>query len=138
MRTVLLFGDSNTHGTMPVPDLGASDRFPREERWATRLAKLLPDWEVIAEGHPGRTTVHDDPIEGPHRNGLTVLPSLLESHQPIDVVLIAAVLANTLFLALSLGLWVSAMGRHESRTLTAAVLLPLGFAASVTFPSASQ
>ncbi len=88
MRTVLLFGDSNTHGTMPVPDLGASDRFPRDERWATRLAKLLPDWEVIAEGHPGRTTVHDDPIEGPHRNGLTVLPSLLESHQPIDVVLI--------------------------------------------------
>lgn len=88
MRTVLLFGDSNTHGTMPVPDLGASDRFPREERWATRLARLLPDWEVIAEGHPGRTTVHDDPIEGPHRNGLTVLPSLLESHQPIDVVLI--------------------------------------------------
>lgn len=88
MRTILLFGDSNTHGTTPVLDLGASDRFPREERWATRLAGLLPDWEVIAEGHPGRTTVHDDPIEGAHRNGLTVLPSLLESHQPIDVVLI--------------------------------------------------
>ena len=88
MRTILLYGDSNTHGTTPVLDLGASDRFPREERWATRLAGLLPDWEVIAEGHPGRTTVHDDPIEGAHRNGLTVLPSLLESHQPIDVVLI--------------------------------------------------
>jgi len=88
MRTVLLFGDSNTHGTMPVLDLGASDRFARAERWSTRLAGLLPDWEVIAEGHPGRTTVHDDPIEGAHRNGLTVLPSLLESHRPIDVVLI--------------------------------------------------
>lgn len=88
MRTVLLFGDSNTHGTMPVLDLGASDRFARAERWSTRLAGLLPDWEVIAEGHPGRTTVHDDPIEGAHRNGLTVLPSILESHRPIDVVLI--------------------------------------------------
>lgn len=88
MRTLLLFGDSNTHGTMPVLDLGASDRFPRAERWSSRLAGLLPDWEVIAEGHPGRTTVHDDPIEGAHRNGLTVLPSLLESHRPIDVVLI--------------------------------------------------
>jgi lysophospholipase L1-like esterase len=32
--------------------------------------------------------VHDDPIEGPHRNGLTVLPALLESHQPLDAVLI--------------------------------------------------
>ena len=41
MRTILLFGDSNTHGTTPVLDLGASDRFPREERWATRLAGLL-------------------------------------------------------------------------------------------------
>lgn len=88
MRTILLFGDSNTHGTPPVPDLGASDRFRHEERWTTRLAKLLPDWEVIAEGQPGRTTVHDDPIEGAHRNGLTVLPALLESHRPIDVVLI--------------------------------------------------
>ena len=87
-QTVLLFGDSNTHGTMPVPHLGFYGRFDREERWAGRLAQLLPDWEVIAEGHPGRTTVHDDPIEGAHRNGLTVLPALLESHKPVDVVLV--------------------------------------------------
>jgi lysophospholipase L1-like esterase len=87
-KTILLFGDSNTHGTMPLPDLGFSGRFDREERWAGRLARLLPDWEVIAEGHPGRTTVHDDPIEGAHRNGLSVLPALLESHKPLDVVLV--------------------------------------------------
>lgn len=88
MRTLLLFGDSNTHGTMPMPDLGFGGRFERDDRWAGRLGKLLPDWEVIAEGHPGRTTVHDDPVEGAHRNGLTVLPALLESHKPVDVVLI--------------------------------------------------
>ena len=88
MKTILLFGDSNTHGTMPVPDLGSSGRYSREDRWTSRLADLLQDWEVIAEGHPGRTTVHDDPIEGAHRNGLTVLPALLESHRPIDVVLV--------------------------------------------------
>lgn len=88
MKTILLFGDSNTHGTLPVPDLGSSDRYSRDDRWTTRLANLLADWEVITEGHPGRTTVHDDPIEGAHRNGLTVLPALLESHQPIDVVLV--------------------------------------------------
>lgn len=88
MRTLLLFGDSNTHGTMPMPDLGFSGRFDRDERWSGRLQKLLPDWEVIAEGHPGRTTVHDDPVEGAHRNGLSVLPALLESHRPVDVVLV--------------------------------------------------
>lgn len=86
MRSLLLFGDSNTHGTMPLADLGMSDRFGRDERWPGRLRKLLPDWEVIEEGHPGRTTVHDDPIEGAHRNGLTILPALLESHKPLDVV----------------------------------------------------
>lgn len=87
-RTILLFGDSNTHGTMPMPDLNGAGRFDRNERWAGRLAKLLPDWEVITEGHPGRTAVHDDPVEGEHRNGLRVLPALLESHKPIDVVLV--------------------------------------------------
>jgi lysophospholipase L1-like esterase len=88
MRTVLLFGDSNTHGTVPMPDLDGAGRFDRHERWAGRLRKLLPEWDVIEEGHPGRTTVHDDPVEGNHRNGLTILPALLESHRPIDVVLI--------------------------------------------------
>ena len=88
MRSLLLFGDSNTHGTMPMPDLDFDGRFDRDDRWAGRLAKLIPEWEVIAEGHPGRTTVHDDPVEGAHRNGLTVLPALLESHKPLDLVLI--------------------------------------------------
>lgn len=88
MRTLLLYGDSNTHGTMPVRELGFSGRFAREDRWAGRLATMLPDWDVIAEGLPGRTTVHDDPIEGAHRNGLTVLPAILESHKPVDVVLV--------------------------------------------------
>lgn len=87
-RTLLLFGDSNTHGTMPMADLSETGRFAREERWAGRLQALLPDWEVINEGHPGRTTLHDDPVEGPHRNGLRVLPALLETHRPVDVVLV--------------------------------------------------
>lgn len=85
-RTLLCYGDSNTHGTKPMPDLGFQGRFARDERWTARLARLLPGWEVIAEGHPGRTTVHDDPVEGAHRNGLTVLPAILESHRPVDVV----------------------------------------------------
>ncbi len=88
-RTVLCFGDSNTHGTPPVLALGASDRYDRQTRWpALMAAHLGNNWHVIEEGHPGRTTVHDDPIEGAHRNGITVLPSMLESHKPLDVVIL--------------------------------------------------
>ncbi len=88
MRSVMLFGDSNTHGTLPVPALGQGSRMDLAARWTTHFAAHLPGWQVIAEGQPGRTTVHDDPIEGAHRNGLTILPALLESHAPLDVVVI--------------------------------------------------
>jgi lysophospholipase L1-like esterase len=88
MRTLMLFGDSNTHGTTPMDDLDGNGRFDRTERWAGRLARLLPDWEVVNEGLPGRTTVHDDPVEGAHLNGLRFLPALLATHRPVDVILI--------------------------------------------------
>jgi lysophospholipase L1-like esterase len=87
-RTILCYGDSNTHGTMPMPDLGSMGRYDRHTRWPGQLAALLPDWQVIEEGLPGRTTVHDDPVEGAHRNGLTVLPAVLGSHRPVDVVIL--------------------------------------------------
>lgn len=87
-KTLLCFGDSNTHGTMPMASLDALGRFSKAHRWTTLLAEALPNWDVIDEGHPGRTTLHDDPIEGAHRNGLTVLPSILESHRPIDAVVL--------------------------------------------------
>ena len=88
MKTLLCYGDSNTHGTMPMPSLGSLGRFARAHRWTTLLQEALPGWEVIAEGHPGRTTLHDDPIEGAHRNGIKVLPAILETHRPIDAVLL--------------------------------------------------
>lgn len=88
-RTLLAFGDSNTHGTKPMAAMGETGRFGRDIRWTGHMARALaPEWEVIEEGQPGRTTLHDDPIEGPHRNGLAVLPALLESHRPLDLVLI--------------------------------------------------
>lgn len=88
-RTVLCFGDSNTHGTMPMASLAEKGRFPRSDRWPSVAAEALgEEWELIVEGHPGRTTVHPDPIEGEHKSGLLVLQSLLESHRPIDLVLI--------------------------------------------------
>lgn len=87
-RTLLCYGDSNTHGSLPMPDLETSGRMARGQRWTTLMPADLPGWEVIAEGHPGRTVVHDDPVEGEHRNGLTILPAILESHRPIDLVLV--------------------------------------------------
>lgn len=101
-RVLLAFGDSNTHGTLPLAGLGELGRHPPGQRWPDVTGVALgPGWQVIAEGHPGRTTVHDDPIEGRHRNGLLVLPALLESHRPVDVV---ALLLGTNDLKMRFGL----------------------------------
>ena len=45
---------------------------------------LGPDHVVIAEGLPGRTTVFDDPIDGEHLNGRRLLRACLETHKPVD------------------------------------------------------
>lgn len=87
MTTILAFGDSNTHGTLPLAARGGLDRHPPSARWPDVMARVLGA-QVIAEGQPGRTTVHDDPLAGPHRNGLGVLPALLESHRPLDLVIV--------------------------------------------------
>jgi lysophospholipase L1-like esterase len=89
MPRVLCYGDSNTHGTPPLRALGEIARHAPADRWPNVMAEALgPGWEVIAEGLPGRTTVHDDPIEGAWKNGLAVLPAILESHRPLDLVVI--------------------------------------------------
>ena len=74
MSCVLCYGDSNTHGTMPAAVLGERRRHPRGQRWPDVLAAALgPQHEVIAEGLPGRTTVHEDAVEGGARSGVAVL-----------------------------------------------------------------
>ncbi|MBC7479729.1 MAG: SGNH/GDSL hydrolase family protein [Pseudorhodobacter sp.] len=89
MAVILCVGDSNTHGTRPMPTLDGAGRFGHEARWPSVMGKDLgPGFEVINEGHPGRTTVHDDPTTGEYRNGLRVLPALLESHKPLDLVIL--------------------------------------------------
>lgn len=89
MRTVLAYGDSNTHGTEPMAGAGNKSRFGPDIRWTGHARGLMPaDAVLIEEGHPGRTTVHDDPVEGAHRNGLTILPAILESHRPLDLVIL--------------------------------------------------
>jgi lysophospholipase L1-like esterase len=88
-RTIVCFGDSNTYGTPPLTDLEDSRRFGEATRWPGAMGRALgADWRVIEEGLPGRTTVHDDPIEGFWKNGIKVLPSVIESHRPFDVLVI--------------------------------------------------
>jgi len=89
MSVIVCYGDSNTHGTAPMATHGAQGRHPKGARWPDVLAAgLSATDEVISEGLPGRTTVHDDPIEGGMRNGATVLPAILHSHRPMDLLIL--------------------------------------------------
>jgi lysophospholipase L1-like esterase len=89
MPTILCYGDSNTHGTVPLTALGAFARYPGGTPWPDVLAATLgPEFTVISEGLPGRTTVHDDPVEGGKRSGVEVLPAILPSHAPVDLMLL--------------------------------------------------
>ncbi|MEM7302887.1 MAG: GDSL-type esterase/lipase family protein [Pseudomonadota bacterium] len=90
MKTIVCFGDSNTWGLMPYDQLtDVPQRFPKEERWTTIMSRALgDDVDVIAEGLSGRTTVFDDHIEGVFRNGSRAILSAIESHSPIDLLII--------------------------------------------------
>jgi lysophospholipase L1-like esterase len=84
MKTIVCFGDSNTWGYDPA----TKDRFPRDVRWTGVLRRELGEgYLVIEEGLNGRTTVWDDPIEG-HKNGKEYLIPCLETHRPIDLVVL--------------------------------------------------
>lgn len=91
-KTILCFGDSNTWGYVPGGD-GA--RYKPTDRWPTILEASLngdtwgPDREfvVVPEGLNGRTTSQEDPFS-PGRSGAAVLPIVLESHAPVDLVVI--------------------------------------------------
>ena len=92
MTTILVYGDSNSHGTLPLEELDSLGRLGRGQRWpdvmAERLRASIPDVEVLNESLPGRTTVHDDLVDGGLRNGLDILPAILGSHEPIDLLII--------------------------------------------------
>ncbi len=84
MKTILCYGDSNTWGYNPR----TGERFSRDERWTGVLRqKLGTEYHVIEEGLNGRTTVWNDPIEG-YKNGKEYLIPCLQSHRPIDLVVI--------------------------------------------------
>ncbi len=88
-KTVLTFGDSNTYGTPPAHARGENRRYGADIRWPQVMQKVLgADWTLIEEGLPGRTTCRADPVMGGHMDGQTGLRIALESHGPIDHLII--------------------------------------------------
>lgn len=83
-KTILCYGDSNTWGNVPRSD----ERYSRDIRWPGALQNILgAQYEVVSEGLCGRTFVAEDPKK-PHRTGITHLQAILESADPIDLVII--------------------------------------------------
>lgn len=85
MKNILCYGDSNTYGLIP----GINGRYGWGVRWTSILSERLrtANYHIIEEGLCGRTTVFEDPLRR-GRNGAELLPTILESHSPIDRVLI--------------------------------------------------
>lgn len=85
MKQILCFGDSNTYGLIP----GTKERYPWEVRWTGILGEKIKEkgFQVVEEGLCGRTTVFEDELRE-NRRGVSVLPMLLESHAPLEKVVL--------------------------------------------------
>jgi len=85
VKTILAYGDSLTYGANPEP---GGPRHAYDDRWPSVLERgLAGTVRVIAEGLGGRTTAFDDWTADADRNGARVLPTLLSSHAPLDLVI---------------------------------------------------
>jgi lysophospholipase L1-like esterase len=85
MKTILCYGDSLTWGYSAE----GPARHAYADRWPSVLQAELGDGAlVIAEGLNGRTTAYDDHLADCDRNGARILPTILETHYPLDLVII--------------------------------------------------
>ncbi len=84
MKSILCYGDSITWGYNPRN----GSRYSFGERWPGILQQELAGRaRIVEEALSGRTVATEDPAR-PNRSGLAMLPPLLESHAPLDVVVI--------------------------------------------------
>ncbi len=84
MKNILCFGDSNTWGFAPH----SGERYALDVRWTGVLQYSLGQgYRIIEEGLNGRTTVYEEQGRK-HRSGIEILPALLESHMPLDLVVV--------------------------------------------------
>lgn len=88
-KTIVCFGDSNTFGAVPTLSRTQNRRFAPDRRWPGVMARRLGNgFHLVEEGQNGRTTVHPDPIDGLHRDGRTGMSIMLDSHTPIDLLIL--------------------------------------------------
>jgi len=93
VKRILVFGDSNSWGWIPVEKGSPSGRYPKEKQWPFVMqAKLGSDYEVVVDALSGRTTDVADPtfpqLTGAGLDGSAALPSVIAAHLPLDLVII--------------------------------------------------
>ncbi len=85
MKTVLCYGESITWGS----NAETGGRHAHADLWPTVLQNALGSQvRVVAEGLRGRTTAYDEHLADCDRNGARILPTILHSHDPIDLVIL--------------------------------------------------
>jgi lysophospholipase L1-like esterase len=96
-KRILVFGDSNSWGFVPNPTGDPTTRYDASTRWPrVMINRLGAGFELIEEGLSARTTNLDDPqfdipsvhLKGATLNGAMILPAILASHLPLDLVVI--------------------------------------------------
>jgi lysophospholipase L1-like esterase len=96
-RRILVFGDSNSWGFMPRSNVDPTRRYDASVRWSGIMAAHLgAGFEVLEEALSGRTTDLDDSqidlpsehLKGATLNGAKLLPGIVASHLPLDLVII--------------------------------------------------
>jgi lysophospholipase L1-like esterase len=84
-KNILCYGDSLTWGY----SADGPSRHAYEDRWPSVLqAELGTGVHAIPEGLNGRTTAFDEYVAGADRNGVRILPTVLMTHAPLDLVVI--------------------------------------------------
>ena len=96
-KRILVFGDSNSWGFVPCSADESTTRFDVSTRWpGVMAARLGPSVELVEEALSGRTTDLDDfqidlpsvHLKGAIFNGAKLLPAIVASHLPLDLVII--------------------------------------------------
>jgi lysophospholipase L1-like esterase len=96
-KRILVFGDSNSWGFVPRTAIEPTTRYDASVRWpGVMAARLGSAVELVEEALSGRTTDLDDPqmdlpsmhLRGLTFNGAKLLPAILASHLPLDLVII--------------------------------------------------
>ena len=87
--TVLLFGDSNTFGYMPVAFETHGYRYPYKMRWTTKVAENLgAGYNVVVDGVMGRTIDKEHAFYGDYERGTYALPTAFLGNYPIDIMVV--------------------------------------------------